>query len=190
MLGVEAGVSIFDLDGEAEAACAELLRAEPHVTFEEAERRLLHQWEGNIPYRTVSPRHFEAAALRVCQILFEGRYSGVLQPMVHYIPLKKDFSNFADVVRMFRDRELRERIAGNAYRDLIGSGRYSYREFIRDFDERLIGHGMGPEISPEVRAAADTAVDRAGWFSALRPRLAGVRGGSRLLAAIRRVSGN
>ena len=59
----------------------------------------LPRWEDNVYYRTISPRHFEAAAFRICQVLFEGRYSGVLEPMVHYIPLKKDFSNIDEVIR-------------------------------------------------------------------------------------------
>ena len=50
-----------------------------------------------IDLRTISPRHFEAAAFRVCQVLFEGRYAGVMEPMRHYIPLRKDFSNFDEV---------------------------------------------------------------------------------------------
>ena len=54
--------------------------------------RLLAQYDGKgVYYLTMSPRVFEAAAVRSCQILFEGRYSGILEPMVHYIPLKKDF---------------------------------------------------------------------------------------------------
>ena len=59
----------------------------------------LPRWEDVVYYRTISPRHFEAAALRVCQVLFEGRYSGVMEPMRHYIPLRKDFSNFDEVRR-------------------------------------------------------------------------------------------
>jgi hypothetical protein len=38
-------------------------------------------------------------------VLFEGRYSGVLKPHRHYIPLKKDFSNFDEVVAKIRDVE-------------------------------------------------------------------------------------
>src|SRR4029077_6259139 len=86
--------------------------------------------------------HFEAAAFRVCQILFEGKYSGILQPMVHYIPLKKDFSNFVDVIRLFSDASVRRELTDNAYRDLIASGKYSYQKFIQEFDDQLIGAGV------------------------------------------------
>jgi hypothetical protein len=114
------------------------------MTFEEMSARLLAPFEDNVPYRTVSPRHFEAAAFRVLQILFEGEYSGVLQPMVHYVPLRKDFSNFDEVIAVFRDPEARRAITDRAYADLIESGRYSYAAFIRSFDEDLAAVGLTP----------------------------------------------
>lgn len=137
VLGVEAGVSIFDLDGEARAATEDLLAREPDLSFEEVSERILHRWEDNVFYRTVSPRHFEAAAFGTCQILFEGSYSGVLEAGTHYIPLRKDFANFDEVIRSFQDRELRSGIVANARRDLIESGRYSYATFVREFDDEL-----------------------------------------------------
>jgi len=143
-IGVEAGVSIFDLTGEVHAGYDRLLAENPAMTFEEMSARLLARFEGNVPYRTISPRHFEAAAFRVLQILFEGEYSGVLQPMVHYVPLRKDFSNFDEVIAVFRDPEARRAITDRAYADLIESGRYSYAAFIRSFDEDLAAVGLTP----------------------------------------------
>ena len=147
VLGVETGVSVFDTTGEAQEECERLLALNPDASFEEISESFLHQWEDRIYYRTIGPRHFEAAALRVCQILFEGEYSGIMQPMVHYIPLRKDFSNFEEVIEMFKDRELRLKLTDTAYRDLIGSGRYSDRSFIESFDDELINSGFEPEIS-------------------------------------------
>jgi hypothetical protein len=147
VLGVEAGVSIFDIDNEVYPQYERMMAQNPKLTFEEVYERLLHPYEDNIFYRTISPRHFETAALRVTQILFEGKYSGIMQPMVHYIPLKKDFSNFDDVIRMFKDKALRRKLTENAYRDLIASGRYSYQHFIESFDQELLEAGLRPEIS-------------------------------------------
>jgi hypothetical protein len=144
VLGVEAGVSIFDIEDVVRVACEHLIAMNPKISFEEVSEKVLRDWEGNIPYRMVSPRHFEAAALRVCQILFEGEYSGIIQPMVHYIPLKKDFSNFSDVIRMFKDEKLRHRLTENAYCDLITSRQYSYQRFIEDFDRELLETGLEP----------------------------------------------
>jgi len=148
-IGVEAGVSIFDLTGEVHAGHDRLLAEDPAMTFEAMSARLLARFEDNVPYRTISPRHFEAAAFRVLQILFEGEYSGVLQPMVHYVPLRKDFSNFDDVMAIFRDPAARRAITDRAYADLIESGRYSYAAFIRSFDEEMAAAGYAPPVRGE-----------------------------------------
>ena len=90
----------------------------------------LERWDGVVDLRTISPRHFEAAAFRVCQVLFEGHYAGAMEPMRHYIPLRKDFSNFDDVVAALRDDALRRELTDNAHRDLIASGAYDYAPFV------------------------------------------------------------
>ncbi len=160
VIGVEAGVSIFDLEDQARLACEDYLREKPYATFDELSREVLYQWENNVPYRTIGPRHFEAAALRCCQILYEGDYSGVLKPMVHYIPLKKDFSNFDHVISMYRDASLRKELTENSYRDLIASGKYTYRQCVEDFDRELVESGMEPEIDAQRRRAAGNSGKR------------------------------
>ncbi len=159
-LGVEAGVSVFDLDDSVRLACEETLRTNLAVTFEEVEEKILAPLEENVFYRTISPRHFEAAAFRVCQILFEGRYTGILQPMVHYIPLKKDFSNFDEVIRLFKDNSVRRTLTENAYRDLIASGKFSYREFIRGYDEELSLSGIQETIDEQTTQRVAAALQK------------------------------
>ena len=102
MLGVESGVSVFDLDDHVIDEYEQLLARGAPVSVEGSRRRAAG---GQVFYRTISPRHFEAAAFRVCQVLFEGHYSGLMEPMVHYIPLRKDFSNFDQVLDQFREPE-------------------------------------------------------------------------------------
>jgi len=143
-LGVESGVSIFDVTDEVRIACDNLIRENPAIAFEEVHEKVLKPWENNIFLRTISPRHFEGAAFRVCQILFEGRYSGIMKPYVHYIPMKKDFSNFDEVISSFSDSRLRQEITERAYADLIADPTYSYESFIRDFDDRLTQIGLKP----------------------------------------------
>ena len=143
-LGTESGVSITDLHGTVREECEAFLLEHPHATFEEVSEAVLCQYEGNIPLRTLSPRCFEAAAMRVCQVLYEGDYNGVLTSGVHYIELKKNWSNFDQVIQQLNDRELRGKIVNNAYRDLIASGRYSYRSMVEDFDNRLMSERLVP----------------------------------------------
>jgi hypothetical protein len=148
VLGVEAGVSVFDTTDVVREQWESQIRAgEPSST--QAFEALLAESENNIYYRTISPRHFEAAALRVCQILYEGRYSGILEPMVHFIPLQKDFSNLSEVLERFRDPAVRRELTNNAHRDLIASNRYTYERFIAGFDRELISAGLVPDIDPE-----------------------------------------
>ena len=90
----------------------------------------LARWDGVVDLRTIGPRHFEAAAFRVCQVLFEGRYAGVMEPMRHYIPLRKDFSNFDQVVARCATPSVRRELTENAHRDLIASGDYDYAQFV------------------------------------------------------------
>jgi hypothetical protein len=177
VLGVEAGVSVFDIDDSVREAYDRLVAADPDVTFEEIEARILAPKEDTIFYRTVSPRHFEAAALRVCQIMFEGSYSGVLEPMIHYIPLRKDFSNLDEVVQRFRDHELRRTLTENAYSTLIASGLYSYRRFVEEFDAGLLAEGFSPELDPELAQQVTAALGR---------NLEWIERGVRLDAALRR----
>lgn len=160
MLGVEAGVSVFDIDDSARERTEQLLAAEPYLDFEEVHRRIVHEYEGGIPYRTVSPRHLEAAAFRVVQILHPGEYSGVLVPDVHYLALEKDFSNFDDVMARFRDPKVRRETTGRAYKDLIVSGRFSYRAFIREFDVYLASVGVAHTLGAAERLRIDRALQR------------------------------
>lgn len=180
VLGVESGVSIFDVEDTVRMECEKLLASNPGILFHEVYDRLLYPYEDNIPYRTISPRHFEAAAFRVCQILFEGKYSGILKPMVHYIALKKDFSNFEEVIRLFSDPDVRHELTENAYRDLIASGQYSYKRFIESFDVELINAGLRPQAVDDEEAV--TALLEAGSLGRrLRSAVLGLRFYSDLL---------
>ena len=158
-LGVESGVSYLDLEDEVLNAYQRIReeRGEP-PTLEELERGPLGRWDNNFAYRTISPRHFEAAAFRVCQVLFRGEYAGVFEADVHYIPLEKDFSNIDEVIGQLKDparcRELTER----THRDVIASGRYSYSAFVAGVDRHLVEHGADPSCPPGERRALDAEI--------------------------------
>ncbi len=169
-LGVEAGVSVFDLEDEAYREYERRMRSGP-VTIEQLESGPQGRLEGNVYYRTVSPRHFEAAAFGVCQILYEGRYSEVMEPGTHYIPLRKDFSNLGEVLDRFRDPEERRRITAAARRDLIDSGRWSYERFVLDvFDAALIEEGLDPDVSSETVDAVEQTLRAGEWRRRIRAR--------------------
>lgn len=174
VLGVEAGVSILDVEDVVRTECERLLVLNPKLSFEEISERVLRSWEDNIPYRTISPRYFEAAALRTCQILFEGKYSEIMQPMVHYIPLKKDFSNFEDVICLFKDQGLRRELSENAYHDLIESGQYTYKKFIEGFDQELLDMGFRPDVSTVEDERVTAVLDHGRVLRQLRASVKGI----------------
>jgi hypothetical protein len=80
---------------------------------------------------------FEAISFKTALVLFEGEYSGVLQPLVHYIPLKKDFSNVDDVLSRLKCDDYLQELTDRAYSDIIGSDRFSYKSFVKDFDNLI-----------------------------------------------------
>lgn len=137
VLGVEAGLSVFDLDDAVSTGLARLRALDPNVSEDRLYQDVVLPHEGRLFYRTISPRHFEAAALGACQILFPGTYSGIMEPDVHYLPLAKDFSNLDEVLTRFRDEGERKRLTDNAHHDLIASGRFTYQRFVEDFDIQL-----------------------------------------------------
>lgn len=171
MLGVEAGVSIFDLEDRVQRRCAQILRERPDATFEEVSALALREWEDKIYYRTISPRIFEAAAFRVCQILFEGSYNGILEPMKHYIPLKKDFSNFREALSAFGDPQVRAALTRQAHADLIESKVYSYAGFISRFDAHLQQIGLSAQIDAATLQCARRLFDSGRRLRDLRARV-------------------
>jgi hypothetical protein len=143
----------MDLEDEVAAEYAALGGRDDEDTLAALEHGALARWEGNVPYRAVATRHFEAAALNSCQILFEGDYSGVLRPMVHYIPLRKDFANLETVLDLQGDDEVCRRLTANAFRDLIASGTYDVRRLVARVDRKLADAGLRPSTSHAPRLA-------------------------------------
>src|SRR5207248_9476959 len=125
VLGSESGASAIDRRGELVAAERAMLAEQSGLTFEEFDAAMPAGWDGQLP-GSVGPRHLEAAAARTCQVLVEGSYDGILEPEVHYLPVRADGSDVADVVERLADHKLVEATATRAYADLVLSGRYGY----------------------------------------------------------------
>lgn len=135
-IGVEGGSSVFDDKGEIYQRSKAYVKQHPKSSFEEIEANCFPGLDGNLSLFAISPRHFEACATKTCQILVEGKYSGILKPGVHYLELKKDFSNVDEVLELVKREEVREEITDRAYRDIIQSGHYDYGSFVSDVLDR------------------------------------------------------
>ena len=147
-VGVEGGASILDADGSVKLATEAYLAAQPDATFDEVEAACFPGRDGELSLKALSPRHLEACATKTVQILIEGEYGGVLRPNEHYIPLRSDFSNLADLLESVRRDDLREAIAERAYRDVVLSGRYSYAALVRQVEESALGRRVTKHPSP------------------------------------------
>jgi hypothetical protein len=152
-LGTESGASIVDFDGSLQKLTESYLKAHPAATFEEVEREILAPHEGNAVIRTISPRVFEAAALGTVMVNFSGRYSDVIEPWTHYVPLEQDFSNFDEVVASIQDTQLLDEMAARAHADLVASSRYSLPQFVRDFEREIEARATPAPTRPRPRRA-------------------------------------
>jgi hypothetical protein len=134
-LGVESGSSVFDFSGEVQRAVESDVDRDPRLTFDQLKNRHFGHLEGKIRLNQISPRCFEAAALRTLMVLYEGEYSGRLQPWRHYVPLRKDHSNFEDVVSVLRNPERIIEITNHAYEEVACAEHNSHRAIVREFDQ-------------------------------------------------------
>jgi len=130
-LGCEGGASLHDPTGNIRKKVDDYVARHPEASFDEVEQVCFPGQDGNLNLFALSPRHFECAITKTCQVLVEGEYAGVLKPGKHYIEVKKDWSNIAQVIRQIEDRTYCEKIAENAYRDIVQSELYTYRRFVQ-----------------------------------------------------------
>jgi glycosyltransferase involved in cell wall biosynthesis len=159
-LATESGSNVFDFDGSIRKAIDDLMAKHPDVSFEDVHRTILCKHEKLIRMNQISPKIFEAIRLRTALVLFEGNYSGVVKPDIHFIPLKKDYSNIESVFMKLQDFGYLEQITNQAYEDIIQSSLYSYKRFIAEVDsaiEARVVHGPRFDIfsSPIVARGID-----------------------------------
>ena len=149
MLGTESGASVIDFTGEIQKNVEAHLLREPDASFEALRDLNFRDIDGKVVLQVISPRCFEAAALRTLMILYEGSYSGRLQPWRHYVPLKKDHSNMDEVVAVLRDPAKATAIIERAYAEVALNPDNSFEAMVRQFDRVIDEH-----FRPEMRAAA------------------------------------
>lgn len=157
-LGVESGASVFDFTGEIQKNVEDYLEKNPAAFFEDVQQLFFAEAEGKIKLNQISPRCFEAAALRTLMILYEGEYSGILLPWKHYVPLKKDHSNMKEVVDIVKDPGKATEIIAFAYKEIALNPLYSYQELTDIFDDTLEKHVTkksrhAPKLTPPECAA-------------------------------------
>ncbi len=136
-LGSESGASVFDFDDSIRQNVIKYEHQFPNAIFEEIEEKFFKNLDGKIRQNQISPRIFEYAACHNLMILYEGEYSGIIQPDVHYLSLKKDMSNFREIIKLAQDKTTWQRLTDNAYRDLILSEKYHYKNFVAELNAHI-----------------------------------------------------
>jgi hypothetical protein len=179
-LGVEGGASVLDPRGEIRAATERYVAEHPNAGYDEVEAACFPDRDGELALFAISPRHLEACATRTGQILVEGGYSGVLEPGRHYLPVRADLSNLGDVLEEARDESRRLALTEAAHRDVVASGRHTYRGFVAEVERVLLAaparqRGLPAKAAIAAAALAARAHDRLSWLRVAR-RLRGVRG--------------
>ena len=162
-LGVEGGASILDRDGTVREATMRYVAEHPDAGYDEVEAACFPGRDGELALFALSPRHLEACATRTGQILVRGGYSGVLEPGRHYLELEPDLSNLDQVLGQAADEPTRLALTEAAYRDVVASGRYTYRGFAAQVDDALL---TMPERAGGLRGAAVAARvrDQVTWW--------------------------
>ena len=137
MLGSESGSNVFDVNGDLEEKIRLFRRRSLFAKSNDIYEKIIKPLEIDGIMNQISPRIFEMAASRVAMVLFEGEYSGVINRNEHFIELKKDFSNILEVFEKLRDDDYINKMTNKAYEDIILSGKYTYKNFVKFVDEEL-----------------------------------------------------
>ena len=133
-LGVESGTSVMDFTGDLERKVDAYQLLHPHASFEEVRQKYFLKQEDLYQLNQISPRCFEAIALKTALVLFEGEYSGILEPGRHYIVLKKDFSNISEVLAYLQDDAFLQHMVDTTYQEIALNAKYSYATFMDRVD--------------------------------------------------------
>jgi glycosyltransferase involved in cell wall biosynthesis len=180
VLGSESGSCLFDFDGSVDRWCQDYTARNADVDptsegfYRTAHDEFLHRYEGIVDNATVSPRHFEAAATRSLQLLYEGRYAGIFEPHRHFLPLKRDLSNLGELLALARDERRVKEITDAAFEEIIMNERLAYRAFVGELDdllERLLDERHPRPVRPAIAPVKRRALVLMGHDPILDPRI-------------------
>ena len=114
MPATNSGNDYFEIDDSTRNKVNKFCIENPDTKFEEI-FELFFKNKRKVPNRQITGKHIEAAGTKTLLILLEGNYGGYFLPNVHFLEIKKDFSNLRDVIKKLDDKELCKKIINNAY---------------------------------------------------------------------------
>lgn len=166
-LGTESGASVCDFTGEIQEKMTRHLAEHPDASADELRALYLGDTDGRIVVNAISPRCFEAAALRTLLIMYPGAYNGILVPGRHYVELRPDHGNIDEVVAILRSPEMAGKIVRTAYEEIALSGRWSHKSLVEHVN-RVIREAAGKPSARAFSRRESAAVAIAGRLTFLR----------------------
>ncbi len=142
MLGTPSGANVFDFDGSLHESMK--LRYQRNNALKYADvRDQIAKHTVDFDMGQISARVFEAAASRTALAMLRGSYSGVLDPVEHYVPIETDYSNIDQVIDRIQDLPAMQAMADRTYDHVIGNPANHYAGFIARID-RLVDEMARP----------------------------------------------
>lgn len=162
-LAAPSGSSLLDARGEFRRSVEYFVLKNPGACFQEVASACFPEDDGKYLFTPISPRNIEAAMAGTVQIATPGSYSGLMQPMEHYIPLDEDCGNIKEVLEMMDDRELASAIGGECKELMLGLPELRFSNHVAglvDFIGDYAGANRIKGASQEVMLAV---IDRYQW---------------------------
>ena len=148
VIGCLGGAGIADITGEYGKKAKEYTALHANATYEETKAACFPDEEEKLS-GMISPRIFDAALTKTCQILVGEDYQGILRPNIDYIVLKKDFSNINDVILKMKDINYCEEVANNCYEHVVIFREYTYRKFVEKIMKDIGNPGCAKNSSSD-----------------------------------------
>jgi hypothetical protein len=126
-IGAESGTYYLEKTDETQKKVEAFLSWYPETTFKEVYDRFFRDYPYPVNGKAISSRHFEPIGTKTCQILLEGRYNDILKADVHYISLRKDYSNIDNVIERFEDKEYVKQLVNESYEYIMEHHTYPHR---------------------------------------------------------------
>ena len=87
-------------------------------------------------WRALTGKVIEAMGTKTINILVDGDYGPLLKPDEHYIPLKKNFSNFEECIEKVKDKNYFYKITENSYK--LSREKLTFTKYIDDLYKNIL----------------------------------------------------
>lgn len=156
-LGSEGGSDIIDADGSKREACEIFMKKNPRAAPRDVIAAVLPD-DGQYVFAMPTPRLFEIAMAGCCPILLEGDYFGWLTPELHYLAVRRDFSNIPDLIARLDDHEAAQSMARRFHDALLTRPELHYDRHVA---------GLFADVAPMLGPRATGQLDDSQFAAAI-----------------------